>query len=561
MKRKSIMSQLILYVGIPFFLFVLLAIFFSSGSYYQVWKNETEQLNELVSQNVDECGERLKNYDQFLVFLSSQADYLRVMHAEEESDRSFYIRKIYDEIKKQWNIPVDATFLYIGKSREFICFSHSSKYSEEMELLSQALTEELGRTDAAFSKSYIRTAGGVSFFVTSYDESGGCIGAVSSLETIAETIGMQNDNFCLAFSENGELLYVQDNPYKNDEADSFEEQYTALHSERGMLVKEYPFYSNELMITAFYHLPGALMHPIQLLELLVLLVMAVLAVAAFFMGIHKLVISPMQNLIIFEKEVPANPGLRLAEKADTEEFHVLHQTFNDMLDLLSEVQKQAEAEHLERLEAEYNYLKTQINPHFFQNLLNTMYSMVLTKKEDEAITLIQYMSSYYRYVLRTRDAEVRIRDEISNVEEYLQLQSIRYPGLIQWDIRVEPDVMDCRIPILMLHTFVENVMDHAFTGKAIWIGISARHQSGNKVFVEIKDTGTGFSEEKIAVLNGSDYDNKELNSRIGIANIKKRIQLLYGEKGDLRLSNLEEGGAMVQVWIPERKNNAEGTGH
>ncbi len=169
-----------------------------------------------------------------------------------------------------------------------------------------------------------------------------------------------------------------------------------------------------------------------------------------------------------------------------------------------------------RLQSELNYLKAQINPHFFMNTLNNIHALVDIDGEKAKQSVIE-LSKIMRYVLYEADgATIDLVREISFIENYVSLQRIRFSDEI--DIRMEfPDPPpDVRVPPMMLVTLVENAFKH---------GISYRRDSFIHTRLEIVDDRLTFDVTNSVGEEGSGKPG------VGMENMRKRLGLLFGEQG------------------------------
>ena len=270
-----------------------------------------------------------------------------------------------------------------------------------------------------------------------------------------------------------------------------------------------------------------------------------------FVSLYRFILNPVRKMMEFSLRVKEDPGLRLEGATGTSEFDRLYESYNQTLDNLTETQKQLAEEQIEKTQAEYNFLRTQINPHFFMNLLNTMYSLVISDQKDLTLDMIEYMSSYYRYVLRRKESVAALEEELTSVKEYLEIQNIRFPGKIRWTFNVEEDARQVKIPILSLMTFTENIMEHAFSGEEIHICISVSLEN-DRIRILIEDDGPGFTEERIGLFNQDLAEGAEEKRErgVGMLNVKRRLKILYHDQADVRLYNKPEGGACVFMAFP-----------
>ena len=182
-------------------------------------------------------------------------------------------------------------------------------------------------------------------------------------------------------------------------------------------------------------------------------------------------------------------------------------------------EQQMEALKRQNLQAEMDYLKYQINPHFFMNTLNNIHALIDIDAESAKSAVIE-LSKMMRYVLYDSGHElISLNRDIQFLENYIELMRIRYTDDV--DIRLEyphnlPEQVS--IPPLLLIVFVENAFKH---------GISYNHPS----FIRIR---VGYADEKVfASIENSRHTapEKHHEAGIGLENVRKRLSLIYGEKG------------------------------
>lgn len=199
------------------------------------------------------------------------------------------------------------------------------------------------------------------------------------------------------------------------------------------------------------------------------------------------------------------------------------------LDFLKEQKRVADLEKIQ-LETELLFLKTQISPHFFFNTLNNIHSLAL-EKSDRTPKIILRLSELMRYLLyETRSERQSLENEILCIQNYLDLEKIRYGGSLKVYMSISGDIQDKVIAPIILLTFVENAFKH---------GVN-KNIGAVKVVIDfnIKEDFLYFTiTNPLPAL--TEYKN-EINpsSGIGLENVKKRLNLSYGPNDyELKISN------------------------
>lgn len=181
----------------------------------------------------------------------------------------------------------------------------------------------------------------------------------------------------------------------------------------------------------------------------------------------------------------------------------------------------------EKLISELAFLKSQINPHFLFNSLNNIYSLAYQKsqKTPEAVMKLSEIMRYMLY--ESNEATVKLDDEIRYLENYIELQKLRFKDKAYIKFEVEGETADKRITPLVLISFVENAFKHGVaTDKDNPITI-ALNVTDDKLFFQVK--------------NLKSNQNKDQTGGIGLQNVKRRLDLLY--KGEYRL-HIEDNEAI-----------------
>ncbi|MBP2114777.1 sensor histidine kinase [Paenibacillus silagei] len=246
-----------------------------------------------------------------------------------------------------------------------------------------------------------------------------------------------------------------------------------------------------------------------------------------------------------EYQIPQNTPYSL-------EFLKLFHALESMVSEIKDLKIQSYEEQIEISRAEIKYLQMQIRPHFFLNAISTITSLTYQNKNEEIRRLIHCLSEHLRYMFRGGLMEVTMEEEIRHTENYIRMQEIRYPEQIFFMIEMQEEARQVPVPQFMIQTFVENTFKHAmFVQELLSIFIRVRMELRDDspfVSIVIEDNGAGFASEWLDQPEREEAG--EDGGRVGIANIRKTLRLLYKREDLLKLSNIETTGARVELWIP-----------
>jgi two-component system, LytTR family, sensor kinase len=194
------------------------------------------------------------------------------------------------------------------------------------------------------------------------------------------------------------------------------------------------------------------------------------------------------------------------------------------------------------LAAKIEALASQINPHFLFNTLASISSLIRTQP-DTARMLISKLSGLLRRLMRSTDHFVTLREELESIDEYLDIEVIRFGPQLRVDKQIHPATLDVIVPSMLLQPLVENSIKHGLARKVGGgrITIKTMLREGHTV-IEVHDDGLGMTEER---LEGA------LNGGIGLSNVNERLRTIYGASYQLKLTSEPGRGTCASVEIPE----------
>jgi two-component system sensor histidine kinase YesM len=211
---------------------------------------------------------------------------------------------------------------------------------------------------------------------------------------------------------------------------------------------------------------------------------------------------------------------------------------------------------LHKKQAQISALQSQINPHFLYNTLECMRSIGYVYQVEEIIDISTAMAEIFRYSIKGANF-VNISDEIEIIEEYLKIMNIRFRGKFVIDLKIEEELLDRKMPKMILQPIVENAIYHGLEskegrGKLTIEGISTQEN----IIFKIKDNGIGIAADELKVLKdylkGEFEDDIHTSQKrsIGMLNINRRIKLFLGDKYGLEVDSEKGVGTEVIIRLP-----------
>lgn len=245
-----------------------------------------------------------------------------------------------------------------------------------------------------------------------------------------------------------------------------------------------------------------------------------------------------------------------------DEIKAVNQAYQNLLKRLNESIIREKRLSLLQLQAQFDLLQTQINPHFLYNVLNILANRGMENEDDMTCEICGSLASMMRYALNTKERYAPIRNELEYLEQYFFLLKCRYEHKLEYEIRIEEDIRSEIIPKIILQQFVENSVSHGYENsdevkKIIvegWLG-EDRHW-----YLKVSDNGEGFGQEIISQIKKKmekirdqltkNRDNLEAEiGGLGLVNTYARLYLIYGDELIFEIHDKKKG-AEVKIGAP-----------
>ncbi|TDF92570.1 sensor histidine kinase [Paenibacillus piri] len=303
-----------------------------------------------------------------------------------------------------------------------------------------------------------------------------------------------------------------------------------------------------------------------------LMIGAAMTLLIFIMGLLfiRSVTIPFGRIVRFVNFIGNNGGKQRLKLPVQNEMGILSAEINKMLDKLDEtnekfIQAKTSLYQMEiaKKQAELSFLQSQINPHFLYNTLECIRSIGLASRVMEIVEISTSMAQIFRYSIK-EDNFVRIRNELECIQDYLRIMSIRFMDKFSVNIRIDEQILDKRMPKMILQPVVENAVYHGLerkNGKGV-LTVTGIITESRTIRFEIADSGKGMKAEELMQLRqslqASDPNEGDMASRgLGLLNIHQRIRLAFGEPYGIEINSIDNEGTQVFVHIPILENGAE----
>ncbi len=247
--------------------------------------------------------------------------------------------------------------------------------------------------------------------------------------------------------------------------------------------------------------------------------------------------------------------------AGSSEFEDLYGSFNRMSERIKDLTIEHYDAEIRRQQNQLKMLRAQVKPHTFLNAINTINNMTYTGRNEDIRKYIAAFASFTRYMLYKSKDWTIVEDEIKSIDSYVKMQQIRFPDSIEIIYDIDPEIYSEQIPYLILFSLVQNSFKHAMTlTDKTYVTIYGEYykEEGFDGFRLIEeDNGPGFSKEALSALQSAEEDDPFTKEHLGLTNVRYSLNLIYGRDDLLRISNLKDGGAHIELLIPVQEAEDE----
>ena len=275
----------------------------------------------------------------------------------------------------------------------------------------------------------------------------------------------------------------------------------------------------------------------------------------------KSILDPMDRLKNACNSLSSLSGRLHVPDDGEDEMHEVIESFNAMSVRIARLGEESHEKDRQRAQVEMQMLRSQVNPHFLYNTLETMRAHALDAHNSELAEMAGLLGKTLRYGLSENET-VSVRREMRNLMDYIALQSLHYQSRITAHVSVEPEILDCIILKLLLQPLVENAILHGVGpcergGSVELMG----YRDAETLVFTVSDDGAGMDAQKLALLMGYIRGENNAFSSIGLRNAHRRIGLYYGEGYGLNIASQEGAGTVVTVRVPAVRQEEGGAAH
>lgn len=232
-------------------------------------------------------------------------------------------------------------------------------------------------------------------------------------------------------------------------------------------------------------------------------------------------------------------------------FNLMTEKIRNLINDVYKLEIQKKNLELERVQAELNYLQSQVDPHFLFNTLNAILVVCKKYRYEHVIEIIQNLSQILRRLLSWKEDLVTVEEELSFTEMYLQIEKFRFQDRFHYELSVDESVLSYRIPKMSIQSLVENSCKHGLQSvkgnRRIRISVE---RAGMNMLMKVEDNGIGMNSAKLDEIVQSLYKGEDNGKNIGLRNVYRRLNLFYAERSLFQIESIPFEKTSVTIQIP-----------
>jgi len=263
----------------------------------------------------------------------------------------------------------------------------------------------------------------------------------------------------------------------------------------------------------------------------------------------EVMVEDIQNLAKNMEEVEkGNMAITITSDAK-DEIGELIRGFGNMITRINHLINEVYAGEVARKEAEMKALQAQINPHFLYNSLSLINWKAIDADQEDISRITLLLSRFYRTALNKGKNVISVREEISNVQSYIDLQLMMHDDSFKVEYDFSDEIMEYAMPNLILQPLIENAIDHGIDLKEGGEGVLTLkgYQEGEEFVLSVSDNGIGMTAEQAeSILT-------ESSKGYGVKNVQDRIRHFYGNEHGLKVESVVGKGTTITMRFPIKR--------
>ena len=546
MKRNSVVSQVRGYLLVQFIIIFIVLFVYIINTYSDINKARTTSVENMLNVYGSELQNKLDNSDALMEQVLYKNTELELIQSDEESERVYASLRLKSQLEEvvTYNRYVDIFVIadakydncidYESKDLDFAYVSAVRDYS-----LKQAAKE------MANAKWKIINLDGTKYICKLYVWQSKAVGTFINLDSFMNKEQGQESDASIVLKRKGTSKVLGNYGVSIAELDDYNPVGERFYFDETDYYLQ--AYASKNTLVGFLTANVA-----SMLILFVVLVSFTIVIISF---VRKNIASPIKSI---QRSMVINQNgdyeYRIEEDYGSEEFHLLKETFNKLMNEIMNLKISSYEKQILMSQSELKAIKLQIRPHFFLNALTTISSLSQQNKNEEIKLYIDSLSKNVRYMFKSGLHTVTLGEEIQHVENYFEMQELKYPGCVFYFIDIPEELKSWRIPQMLINTVIENEFKYAVAMNSlltILIKAFSVEKDGKKYLqIEIEDDGKGYPKSILDSFNSGAITLDK--SRVGLSSLKRMLEIMYEEEGLFTISNIEPHGCKNVFLLPEK---------
>lgn len=557
MRKKSFTRDIIVYTVIITVLLFSVLVFYTASTVVAV-RDELMRSSENFLQlygnelkgRIDQADRTLKNV------LTQNSRDISLLKSGDETTRYHASQSIFNFIDELSKNETSVDMLVVADKEYDICLDAQAvpmNLGQRTEL--RDFTKASTIDSSISARWYFENVGNTRYLIKIYAYNGRSVAAFINADSFLASIpvGDYEKQIMLLSDASGSTSALQTDQDVELVLDKPADQY----GEATWLRLAYPIVPNEIVLHSVIELNLFNQLRFSMIAAVAMIFMPLLLSIFLLRSVKREITSPMHVMTDEMKRI--NDGeyeVRMDGEFSSVEFTMLQRTFNKLMDEIIGLKLKSYEKMIELQDAELKYIRLQLRPHFFLNAMSTISSLSSQGKNAQIKQYIDALSRNIRYMFKSGLHTVPIREELRHVENYLEMQELKYPDCVFHFIEIAPDLEYWPIPQMLIHTYVENEFKYAVSiEKSLTLLIKAartEYKGEEMLMIEIEDDGQGYPEDVLQTLNQPDAKPTATGHRIGLWSVRRMMELMYERSDLLSFENIEPHGCLNRIYVPAK---------
>lgn len=291
------------------------------------------------------------------------------------------------------------------------------------------------------------------------------------------------------------------------------------------------------------------------ISVILFLIVSIVVIGLFliiYAFISRILIFPLDQITNASRQLSGDADLVKPDQEDLVEFSTIRVALDRLVEQKVQLEQDNRNKTQETEHALLQYYQLQTRSHFFLNCLKSLYHMSERGEIEKIRLMILAFSNHLRYVFHDNLLLVTLKSELDEAQDYYQIIQMDRASPLLLDLEVDQTLLDCRVPPLVVQTFLENSYKYNTNSKKfLRFGVQIDRieiESRPYVRLRLSDNGAGYSNEVLKKLSEPDEQFEQYH--IGISNLKRRMALIYQNDFQVAFFNAPGGGACSLIYLP-----------